>query len=106
MPPCRRVDVPDYREALAVPQQQIIALTTAINNMYVERATPTHADIPFDEEDVPSDNPFAPLQPAHPCHATPLVVQRLDRAVNDTRWEQAFKLEILDFMAVYKTMNY
>ena len=96
MLPRRRVDVPDYEEAFATLQQQIVALTTAIN-IHVERAPPTHVDVPFDEEDVPADNPFVPLQPAHPYHAAPLAVLSLDSTVDDTRWEQAFKLEIPEF---------
>ena len=97
MPPRRCVDVPDYGEAFVALQQHIAALTTTINNMHVKRVPPTHADVPFDEEDVLVDNPFAPIQPAHPCHAAPLVVSRPDCAVDDTRWDQAFKLEILKF---------
>ena len=97
MPPRRCVNVPDSIEALAALQQQIAALTTSINNMHVERAPPTHVVVPSNEEDVPADNPFAPLQPAHPRHAAPLAVPHLDRVANDTCWEQAFKLEIQNF---------
>ena len=95
--PHRRVDVLDYGEALVALQQHIATLTTAINNMHVKHAPPTHADVPSDKEDAPADNPFAPLQLAHPHHAAPLAIPHLDRATNDTRWEQAFKLEIPEF---------
>ena len=84
MTPRRRVDVPDYGEALAPLQQHIVALTTTINNMHVKRAPPTHADIPSDEEDVPANNQFALLQPAHPHHAAPLAIPRPDCTADDT----------------------
>ena len=84
MLPHRRVNVPDYEEAFAVLQEQIVALTIAINNMHVEHAPTTHDDFPSDEENVPEDNPFAPLQPAHPRHVSPPEVPRPNRVVDDT----------------------
>ena len=65
--------------------------------MHVEHAPPTHADAPSNEKDVPTDNPFTPLQPAFPHHVAPLAVPHPDHAVDDTHWEQAFKLEIPEF---------
>ena len=81
---CRRVNVPNYREAFVALRQQIVSLTTTINNMHVEYAPTTHTDFPFDEKNVPEDNPFAPFQPTHPHYVAPLAVLRPDRAIDDT----------------------
>lgn len=100
MPPRRRPEEPNYGDAFAAMNQRLEDLTQALTTIQLQLSHPppnTTRHNPsteplYDEDDEPYENLFAPLQPQ------PNVgVDNRNRAPDDRRWENAFKLEIPEF---------